>query len=59
MLGMELDIEGKPVMDKAREKGLLINVTKGKVLRFLPPLVIKKAEIDEAVFILEESFKEI
>ena len=59
MLGMELDIEGKPVMDKAREKGLLINVTKGKVLRFLPPLIIKKAEIDEAVFILEESFKEI
>ncbi|HHF98756.1 MAG TPA: acetylornithine transaminase [Candidatus Aerophobetes bacterium] len=59
MLGMELDIEGKPVMDKAREKGLLINVTKGKVLRFLPPLIIKEAEIDEAVFILEESFKEI
>jgi len=56
MLGMELEFKGKPVVDTAREKGLLINVVKEKVLRFLPPLIVTEEDIDMAVSILEDSF---
>ena len=58
MLGVELEFEGKPVLDKARGKGLLINVTKGKTLRFLPPLVVTEEDIDEAIFILSDALRE-
>jgi len=55
MLGMELNIEGgKRIVKECREKGLLINLTAGRVLRFLPPLVVEDTDIDEAVDILED-----
>ncbi len=55
MLGMELSIEGKDIAAKCLEQGLLINCTNGNVLRFLPPLIISEAEVDQAVEILEEA----
>jgi len=58
MLGMELDMEeGKRIVEECREKGLLINLTVGKVLRFIPPLIVRNSDIDEAVDILENVFK--
>jgi acetylornithine/N-succinyldiaminopimelate aminotransferase len=36
------------------ESGLLMNCTVGKVLRFVPPLIVNRAEIDEAMTILDE-----
>lgn len=46
LVGMELSIEGRPVVDDCREQGLLINCTMDRVLRFLPPLIVLKEEID-------------
>jgi acetylornithine/succinyldiaminopimelate/putrescine aminotransferase len=57
MIGMELHIEGKGVVDRCLSNGLLINCTMERVLRFLPPLVVKKEEIDEAIQILDEALK--
>jgi acetylornithine aminotransferase len=37
---------------RALEAGLLINVTRDRVIRMLPPLLINKAEADEIVKIL-------
>lgn len=54
ILGMELDIEGGPLVSAAMEKGLLINCTVGKVLRFVPPLIVSRREIDAALAILDE-----
>jgi len=54
ILGMELDIEGGPLVNAAMEKGLLINCTVGKVLRFVPPLIVNRKEIDAALAILDE-----
>jgi acetylornithine aminotransferase len=51
---MEMTIEGGPLVNAAMERGLLINCTVGKVLRFVPPLIVSRAEIDEAVAILDE-----
>jgi len=59
ILGMELDIEGAEIVRKALDRGLLINCTVGKVLRFLPPLVVSRAEIDEAMEILDGVLKDI
>ncbi len=53
ILGMELEIEGGGIVTQAMQRGLLINCTMGTVLRFIPPLVVTKAEIDEALEILD------
>lgn len=54
MLGVKLSFPGNEVVEKARKRGLLINVTAGNVLRFLPPLIVTEEEIEEAVSILDE-----
>ena len=54
MVGLELTEPGAEYVDKLREKGFLINCTADKVLRFVPPLIITKDEIDEFVKALDE-----
>jgi acetylornithine/succinyldiaminopimelate/putrescine aminotransferase len=53
MFGLQLRTDAAPVIDLARERGLLVNRTDEKVVRMLPPLVITAAEIDRAVEILD------
>ena len=55
MVGIELTEPGAKYVDKLREKGFLINCTADKVLRLVPPLIIKKEEIDEFVKALDET----
>jgi acetylornithine/N-succinyldiaminopimelate aminotransferase len=57
ILGMELKIEGSPVVKGMLKKKILINCTMGNVLRFLPPLIVTKEEIDRVVKALEEVLK--
>jgi acetylornithine aminotransferase/acetylornithine/N-succinyldiaminopimelate aminotransferase len=59
MRGVELEFEGKEIVEKCRYKGLLINCTAKKVLRFLPPLIVKEVEIDQAISVLREIFEEL
>jgi acetylornithine aminotransferase/acetylornithine/N-succinyldiaminopimelate aminotransferase len=40
------------VVRQALEAGLVMNCTQEKVLRFLPPLIIEKQHVDEAIGIL-------
>ena len=54
MVGLELTKPGAEYVDKLREKGFLINCTADKVLRFVPPLIITKEDIDEFVKALDE-----
>ena len=51
--GIELRIDATPVVDYAREHGLLVNRTDENVVRLLPPLNIEAADIDRAVTILD------
>jgi predicted acetylornithine/succinylornithine family transaminase len=53
MRGLELRVDAAPVIDLAREKGLLVNRTAEKTVRMLPPLTISAEEIDAAVDILD------
>ncbi len=52
--GLQLTEPGAPIVTACLERGLLINCTADSVLRFLPPLVITEAEIDQAMAVLEE-----
>jgi len=52
--GMELTIEGKPVVDDCLARGLLINCTMERVLRFVPPLIITQHEIDRLLDTLSQ-----
>ncbi len=54
IIGAELDRDGSAIADACLQEGLLINCTVGKVLRFIPPLIVTKAEIDEGFVILEK-----
>jgi predicted acetylornithine/succinylornithine family transaminase len=53
MRGLELRIDAAPVVDQARERGLLVNRTAERVVRMLPPLIITSADLDRAVDILD------
>ncbi len=54
MIGIELDRECADIVIKALDHGLVLNVTKNNIIRMLPPLIIKKAEIDDIVNILDK-----
>ncbi len=53
ILAVELTIPGAETVSKCMEKGMLINCTNGNVLRFVPPLIITKQDVDKAVGILD------
>lgn len=59
MLGIELRESCKNIVEKALEKGLILNCTQEKVIRLLPPLVIKKEHADKAIEILDACFEEV
>ena len=49
ILAAELAVPGKAVVRQALEAGFLINCTQEKVLRFLPPLIIERRQVDELI----------
>ncbi|WP_337288226.1 aspartate aminotransferase family protein [Candidatus Methylomirabilis sp.] len=53
MLAMELSVPAKPIVARCLERGLLILIAGDQVLRFVPPLIIGEAEVDEAIQILD------
>ena len=57
MAGVELNIEGKAIVEKCIEKGLLINCTHDRVLRLMPAINITKKDVDKAIGILDEILK--
>jgi acetylornithine/N-succinyldiaminopimelate aminotransferase len=54
ILAVELTVPGAEFVLKCMEKGLLINCTNGNVLRFVPPLILTRQDVDKAVVILDE-----
>ena len=59
MLAAELAVPGRPYVDAGHASGLLFNCTHDTVLRFLPPYIIKKAEVDRAIAGLDRIFKKL
>ena len=57
LVGVELDFAGKDIVEFCIDRGLLVNCTQGNILRFLPPFIITKKDIDKAVKILGDALK--
>ena len=47
MLGVDLTIDGAPIVQQALRRGLLINCTHDHILRLLPPFIIGRREVAE------------
>ena len=59
MVGVDLEdnLDAKEISKKCLENGLIIGTTEKNTLRFVPPLIINKKEIDEGIKILKEVLK--
>ncbi len=54
--GLELSIDGKPLVMECLEQRVLINCTMGNVLRFVPPFIISHTQIDRLLSVLSSVF---
>jgi acetylornithine/N-succinyldiaminopimelate aminotransferase len=54
MIGLELSVEGAPIVAECLKRGLLINCTHSTVIRLLPAMNIESQQIDEGCAILRD-----
>ena len=54
ILGMQLTKPGRDIVNECLKYGAIINCTAGDVLRFVPPLIITKANVDELCAVLDK-----
>ncbi len=54
MIGMEMSLDCMELTKDCLERGLIINCTSGNVLRFTPPLIVQKKDIDHMLDILDD-----
>ena len=55
--GIELSLDGDAVAREFLAEGIILNCTKGTTLRLVPPLIIKKEEIDIFLEIADQIFE--
>ena len=55
MLGMVVDGDPKEVVEALKAQGLLALTAGGNVVRFLPPLVLKEEDLEEAVDMISDA----
>ena len=58
MWGVELSVPARPIAEEGLRQGVMFNVVQGNVLRFLPPLIVTAADIDQAMTVLASVFKQ-
>jgi acetylornithine aminotransferase len=59
ILGLQLNCDPTPIINAARERGLLVITCGTNTLRFVPPLVITEAEINEGMRILGAAMESV
>lgn len=55
--GLEFSVPVAPIINKALEKGLVLINAGTNIIRFVPPLVISKENVDEMISILTDSIE--
>jgi len=59
MIGVELDVDGTPVVGACMERNLLVNCTQGTVIRLLPAMTLTVEQAEEGCAILGDVLKEL
>ena len=54
LIGIKLAVNGEALVKQCLERGFLINCIQENILRFVPPLIITKGEIDALIACLDE-----
>ena len=54
LLGIRLKSKGETLVTQCMQRGFFINCIQGNILRFIPPLIIKKEEIDALIGCLDD-----
>jgi len=57
IVGVELDRAAAPIVEACLERGFLVNAAQERVLRFVPPLIVGRVEIDRLIDALNEVLK--
>ncbi len=58
MIGLELSIEGEPVVQACLERGLLVNCTHNTVIRLLPAMNLSEQQLHAGCDILADAIKQ-
>lgn len=54
ILGVQLNRPARPVAEAGLNRGFLLNLVQGNVLRFLPPFLLERTHVDQTCSLLEE-----
>ncbi len=57
IIGIELSIEGAPIVKECMSRGLLINCTQGNILRLLPAMNLPLEQAEEGIAIIAEALQ--
>jgi acetylornithine/succinyldiaminopimelate/putrescine aminotransferase len=57
ILGMEVAVPARGIVVACMERGLLVLTAGDNVVRFVPPLILTEADVDQAVTVLEAALK--
>ncbi|MCI0571152.1 MAG: aspartate aminotransferase family protein [Myxococcaceae bacterium] len=57
LMGVELNGEAGPVVNRCRELGLLVNTAGERTVRFAPAYTVTEAQLDEGLRILEQALQ--
>ncbi len=57
MIGVELTVDATPLVQECMDRGLLINVTQGNVIRLLPAMTISEDEVREGCVTLVDALR--
>ena len=54
LVGVELREPARPLAEAALGRAVLLNLVQGNILRFLPPFLLGRSHVDQAIELLEE-----
>ena len=57
MIGIELDVDGGPVVEACMNNGLLVNCTQGNVVRLLPAMTLTQDQAEQGCQILADAIQ--
>lgn len=57
MIGIELDVEGTPVVEACMNNGLLVNCTQGNIVRLLPAMTLTEDQAEQGCQILADALQ--
>ena len=58
MLGMELSVPVRPILERCMDHALILANAGVNIIRFVPPLTLEHAEVDEAIAILDAALQQ-